>query len=427
MEFKIRSLGKSTILSKLKVARFVSDDEFVMLDSSLKSCVETCGRGETPKAFEKAGPRERLFFDPNNSRAAIVTCGGLCPGLNDVIRALVMCLYYRYGVKKIFGARYGYAGFVPELGHEMMPLDPASVTEIHKQGGTILGSSRGPQDTDVIVDTLDRMSINMLFTIGGDGTQRGAHEIANKIEERGLKISVIGIPKTIDNDIKYIEKSFGFETAFTEASRCVSAAHEEARGAYNGIGLLKLMGRHSGFIAASAAIAMSDVDYVIVPEVPFRLDGEGGFFPWLRNRLGRRHHAVVVVAEGAGQDLFPEHERKIDKSGNLKLLDIGPFMKQKIQAFMQTEGIDGSVKYIDPSYIIRAAPAVAADSLFCAELGHHAVHAAMAGKTDLLVGAWSNTFTHIPIATATTERNQIDPHGSLWRTVLESTGQPECY
>jgi 6-phosphofructokinase 1 len=271
-----------------------------------------------------------------------------------------------------------------------------------------------------MVDTLERMKIGVLFTIGGDGTLRGALAISEEVKRRGLKIAVVGIPKTIDNDISYVQMSFGFETAVSEARRVTYAAHSEAEGARNGIGLVKLMGRESGFIAAYAALTDTQVNFCLVPEVPFRLET---LLRALQERLERRGHAVIVVAEGAGQDLVEGTGEK-DASGNLRFGDIGLFLRDQIRTSFSRLGTAVNLRYIDPSYTIRSQPASARDSAYCVLLGHNAVHAAMAGRTEMAVSFWRNEFTHVPIPMAVSQRKKIDPDGFMWSSVVSSTGQP---
>jgi 6-phosphofructokinase 1 len=420
----IDALGPCTVSSPLRYQRYVSDADRALYSHDLNQ-VTALIRSEQPiVSFELAGPREKIFFDSANVKAAIVTCGGLCPGVNDVIRAIVHELTYMYGVKHIKGVQYGFAGLNPDSGFPFIDLTSDRVKYIHEEGGTILGSSRGPQPIDVIVDTLYREEIRILFTIGGDGTLRGARAIYEEIKRRGLKIAIIGIPKTIDNDINLISRTFGFETAVGSAVESLSCAHCEAEGAINGIGIVKLMGRQSGFVAANAALANGDANFVLVPEVPFEFDGPNGFLAHLEKRIKERHHALVVVAEGAGQNLFSK-SLGADQSGNTKLSDIGQLVKQRVTAHFEKLGIEHSVKYIDPSYIIRSVPANPNDGVFCLFLGQQAAHAGMAGKTGLLVGIWNEVFTHVPIESAIHTRKQIEPNGILWMSVLESTGQPE--
>jgi 6-phosphofructokinase 1 len=430
-DFLVESLGNRNVLSPLKnnqpdespVYKYVDDDERILYDPSSDNFDRYKHTGEQPVSFEKAGPKENIFFEPAKTKVGIVTCGGICPGLNNVIRSLVNELHYRYGISRIFGFRYGYEGLVSKYNHPVIELTPQSVSNIHLVGGTILGSSRGKQNVNEMVDTLDIMSINILYCIGGDGTLRGAHAIHEEIQRRQLKISVAGIPKTIDNDIDLIQKSFGFETAFSIAHDIIKNAHNEATGAYNGIALVKLMGRDSGFIAASAALSIQEVNFVLIPEISFDLDGPMGFLKVLRKRLEKRHHAVIVVAEGAGQDFFEENH-EVDASGNIKHKDIGIFLKEKIKEEYISQGFPHGIKYIDPSYIIRSAPANPNDSKFCSLLAQNAVHAAVAGKTDFVVGFWNNNFTLMPTSTVVAKRKKIDIEGELWWNVLEATGQP---
>ncbi len=429
LDFTIETLGESTVDSPVSlsktvgdyVADYVDDSQYVLYD------IESDGLSQTHRAgkMEVAGPREKIYFDPDAVKAAIVTCGGLCPGINDVIRSIVMSLWYRYGVRTIYGVRFGYRGLLPQFDLPMIELTPKDVDDIHCKGGTILGSSRGYGDrTSEIVDALDRMDINMLFAIGGDGTQRAALGISQELSNRGLKVAVVGVPKTIDNDLSFIQQSFGFETAVSKAVDAVAAAHVEAHDAINGVGIVKVMGRESGYIAANTALAINDVNFVLVPEVPFDLGGDNGLLVHLEKRLHARKHAVILVAEGAGQKLMESDCSLTDASGNKKLSDIGIFLKEKINSHFKTKGIDINLKYIDPSYIIRGAPANPHDSIYCTRLGTNAVHAAMAGRTAVLVSLVHNRLVHVPIRLAVSRKNNINPDGELWRNVVEATGQP---
>jgi 6-phosphofructokinase 1 len=430
-DFTVKKLGEAKIESPItystvmgdKIANYVRDDEHILYD--IEADAEADAKPyRREELLEKAGPRQKIFFMPNHVHAGIVTCGGLCPGLNDVIRAITRCLWYRYGVRRISGIRFGYQGLLPDQNIPTMELNPDVVDDIHRIGGTVLGSSRGGGNrTEDIVDTIERLNLNMLFTIGGDGTQKGALALTDEIEKRGLKISIIGVPKTIDNDLAFIQKSFGFETAVAEATDAVTSAHTEAHSAINGIGLVQVMGRDSGFIAAHTALASHDVNFVLVPEVPFELDGPQGLLEALKKRLERRSHAVVLVAEGAGQELLKVEQEK-DASGNLKLGDIGLYLREKIGEHFDKTGMKVNLKYIDPSYIIRSAVAAPTDSLYCSRLGNNAAHAAMAGRTRMVISQVNGVFVHIPTDMAVSERNKIDPESSLWRDVIEATHQP---
>lgn len=416
-KFDIKTLGTANFDSTAETALFVEDGERVLVDATVSSCKDC---RHSPASLEKAGPRKKVFFASGAVRAGIVTCGGLCPGLNDVIRALVMVLWYRYGVRDIVGIRYGFEGLAPGVGRTPVELSPEVVADIHRNGGTVLGTSRGAQDPAGMVEFLVKNRINMLFTVGGDGTQRGALAIAQEIERRRLPISIVGIPKTIDNDVAFTERSFGFETAVAESQNAIDCAHMEAKGVLNGVGLVKLMGRESGFVAAYATLASSDVNLVLVPESPF---SPGKVMTFLHDRLARKAHAVIVVAEGAGQDLVAS--RGVDASGNRTPGDIGIYLKDAISAHFKNAGVQVSVKYLDPSYLIRSVTANADDSVFCFQLAGNAVHAAMAGRTAMVVGLWNGQFVHIPVELAIAARKHIDTKSLFWQSVLDNTGQPK--
>jgi len=429
LDFSIEELGKPSVPSPIKmsktagdkIANYVTDDQFVRLNPSVIPGPQHPIK--KTQVLECAGPREFIYFAPPHVHAGIVSCGGLCPGINDVIRAIVRCLY-RYGVTRISGIRYGYRGFLPESQFGVKQLDPDVVDDIHKIGGTFLGSARGGgREVVKIVDTMERLNLNMCFIIGGDGTQRGTLDIAEEIDKRHLKIALIGIPKTVDNDFAIIDRSFGFNTAVSKAVEVVAAAHMEAASAINGIGLVKVMGRDSGFIAAHTSLASHEVNFVLIPEVPFNLEGYNGFLAHLEERLKRRKHAVVVVAEGAMQDLLLK-EKKTDAGGNIKMADVGTYLRDRIVAHFEQKGIEINLKYIDPSYAIRSSPANPDDSIYCERLGNAAAHAAMAGKTKLIIGLVTNEFVHLPIKSVISHRSKVDPESSLWRDTLDATHQP---
>ncbi|MHC5082926.1 MAG: ATP-dependent 6-phosphofructokinase [Planctomycetota bacterium] len=424
-DLNINTLGPAEFDSPLSDSgrHFIYDTESVMVYSHNRLIENNLKTFDTPPTFELAGPRKKIFFDPAKLNCGIVTCGGLCPGLNDVIRTITLTLRWQYKVKHIYGFRYGYAGLSSNAMEEPLVLTPENVDDIHTKGGSILSSSRGPQEVDDMVDHLVKYNIGILFVIGGDGTLRGAGALAEGVKKRGLKISVIGVPKTIDNDITGIEQSFGFSTAVEEARTAICGAHEEAKGAWNGVGLVKLMGRDSGFIAAAATLANSDVNFCFIPESPLVMDGENGFLKKLERRLDSKHHAVIVVAEGVKLTEAQGDAQKRDASGNILHEDIGLLLKAKIKDHFAAIGEPASIKYIDPSYIIRSCPANSQDSLMCLAFGQNAVHAGMAGKTNMVIGSWNQHFTHIPTELATLKRKKVDTKGYLWQTLLATTGQ----
>jgi 6-phosphofructokinase 1 len=439
VEWMVSTLGERSVPSPLalsmvagdQIPDYVPDGMRVLHDAELSP-------GELPdsaRSFEKAGPRERIFFEPKKTRAGIVTAGGLCPGTNNVIRSLVLHLVHKYGTDQVTGFRYGFAGLDPASGIAPITLAPDDVRHVHARGGRLLGTARGSHDGSVMVETLAAHRIDCLFAIGGDGTMRAAHGIAAEATRRGLKLAVVGIPKTIDNDIPFVDKTFGFETAVSMAKVAIDAAHTEALSVLNGIGLVKLMGRNAGFIAAHAALASHDVNVCLVPEVSFELEGPGGLLAYLEHRLKTRGHAVVVVAEGCGVRLSTAAgqgaaapKAPLDASGNLRFasaeLDIGTHLKHAVDAHFGKLGVPITLKYIDPSYMLRGVPATAMDAVFCDELARYAAHAAMAGKTDVMVGRWHRSFTHVPLPLVLSEKKRIDPDKELWLAVTETTGQP---
>ncbi|WP_321370391.1 ATP-dependent 6-phosphofructokinase [uncultured Desulfuromusa sp.] len=419
LDFHIEQLGSCHFPSPMLGVQFTDESKRLLYHSHPQDLRPFIAAGLEPPSMELAGPRKQIFFDRHKLSCGIVSCGGLCPGINNVIRAVVMSLYHHYGVRRILGFRYGFEGLVKRHGHLPIPLSPEAVNNIGELGGTVLASSRGPQDAAEMVDYLQELKIGILFTIGGDGTLKGAGTIAEEAKKRGLPLSVIAIPKTIDNDICFVNKTFGFETAVAEAQSAINAAHSEASGAFNGIGLVKLMGRDSGFIAAQATLISGQVNFCLTPEAPF---DPQVLMKKLEDRLTHRGHAVIVVAEGTGQELMAATGKR-DSSGNVQLGDIGEWLRDAIKSHFAARKKKITLKYIDPSYIIRSQPANAHDSAFCLMLGHNAVHAGMSGRTNMVLGSWNNQFTHVPIALATRQRKRIDPKGWFWSSVLASTGQ----
>ncbi|MGA8831183.1 MAG: ATP-dependent 6-phosphofructokinase [Desulfomonilaceae bacterium] len=422
MDTSVESLGECKIKNPLRQVDWVEDNDRILFNLSAGLVEECVKKGQSPISFLKAGPKRKIYFDISKLKCAIVTCGGLCPGLNNVIRSIVLTLYHTYGVTNILGIRYGFQGFIPKYGHPIMELTPNRVREINELGGTILSSSRGHQGISEVVDALERMNIGLLFAIGGDGTFRAAAKICEEIASTGAKIGVIGIPKTIDNDILFLSRSFGFSTAVSCASDVIGCAHVEANGAPNGIGLVKLMGRQSGFIAANASLDRRYANFVLIPESDFDLDGPHGFLAVLEKRIQEKKHAVIVVAEGAGQRYCGVEG--FDNSGNKVLGDIGLYLKDRITDYFGENGIEISLKYIDPSYTIRSVRATSEDSVFCGFLGQNAVHVGLAGMTNIMVGTWNEEFVCVPLGLVTTGRKQVDLKGKLWSSVLEATGQP---
>lgn len=430
-DLQVRRLGTPTIDSPLAMyidrrqtnEYYVGETDRILYDDTLELIAARGVPLEMLPTFEAGGPRGKIFFDPATTKVGVVTCGGLCPGLNDVIRAIVLELNIHYGVHDIVGFQYGYAGLVEANGHPIVELTQSFVSRINERGGTILGSSRGAQDTSLIVDRLVELGIDILMVIGGDGSMRGAHNIGAQIAARGLSIGVVGVPKTIDNDIPHIGQSFGFSTAFAKAAESIKGARVEVEAAVGGVGIVKVMGRHAGFIACYAALANHDADFVLIPEVDFALEGENGLLALLSRRVKERGSAVIVLAEGAGQGLLPADDRT-DASGNAILGDIAGFLRDQIGKHFAEQAQPLTMRYFNPGYAIRSVPADASDSVYCARLAQTAVHAAMAGRTDMVVGRRRHRFVNVPIPFVTARSHNVSPDGDLWLSVLESTAQP---
>jgi len=424
-DFSITNLGKRLIKSPLNISNFTQDKKRLLFNSYTDNYSSGTDKKGQPLSMELAGPRDKIFFNPSKTKVAIVTCGGLCPGINDVIRSITTTLFFNYNVRDIVGIKYGLRGLNPIYGHELVKLSPEIVKDITSVGGSILSTSRGPQNASLIVNSLSRLNINILFCIGGSGTIRAAEKITAEVTRRKMKIAIVCIPKTIDNDLNLIQKSFGFDTAIEKAVEAIKSAHVEAKGAFNGIGLIKIMGRLSGHIATHAALAQNDTNFVLIPEIPFDLEGENGFLSTLKKRIKSRGHAVILVAEGAGQDILRENISSLEKdpSGNIRLLDIGLFLKNAIEDYFKKIDLEINLKYIEPSYLIRSVPANASDSIYCNSLGQYAVHAGMAGKTGILVALMKDEYIHLPLNTVASSR-KIDSQDNIWLRVLETTGQP---
>ncbi|GAA1234207.1 ATP-dependent 6-phosphofructokinase [Prauserella halophila] len=437
-DLRVRHLGEcrydsplsEMLTTKQTSPHYVAEGDRVLLEDTVSMLAGHDVPPEQVPSFEAAGPRKKTYFDPSSVTAGIVTCGGLCPGINNVIRGLVQELAVHYKVKRILGFRNGLRGLTSEYRDDTVELTPEHVRDIHNAGGTILGSSRGNQDPDEMVDSLVEHGVDVLFVIGGDGGMRAATCLSTAIEARGLDIAVLGVPKTIDNDLPFTDQSFGFQSAFASAMDFISSASVEAAASPNGVGLVKLMGRHSGFIAAYAALAANGADIVLIPEIAFALDGPDGLLAYVEQHVRKKGYVVIVLAEGAGQDLLEEpglphrNGQATDASGNLRLGKIDDLLKERITDHLTAVGLAPTMRYIDPSYAIRSVVANAYDSVYCLRLAHAAAHAAMAGRTEVAVARWRRRFVHVPLSLMTSRRNQVDPDGDLWMSVLETTCQP---
>ncbi len=413
----IRRIAPATLASPWRGAR-VDDDAFI-----LETPVGPPAPEHASARFELAGARDRLALGPG-ARAGILTAGGLCPGVNDVVRGLVMTLWHGYGVRAIVGIRHGYAGLARASGPDTMELVPDTVRDAHREAGSLLGTARGQHDCADVANAVESLGLDALFCIGGDGTLRGARALDAELERRARAVAVIAIPKTIDNDIPHCSRTFGFVTAVEEAARAIAAAHAEAAAHACGVAIVQLMGRESGFIAAAASLACPDVNFCLVPEARFALRGEAGLIAAVEKRLRERAHAVVVAAEGAGAHLWEEHERTRDASGNVKLPSIGERLERELAAGLASAGLKPVIKLIDPSYMIRSCVADSDDRILCMHLAQAAAHAAMSGRSGLVVALMGDRIAHVPLEDACCGRKRLDLEGDLWQAVLASTGQP---
>ncbi|KAL4422989.1 hypothetical protein ABPG77_005469 [Micractinium sp. CCAP 211/92] len=371
-----------------------------------------------PNFALRSGPRKTIYHNPKDVTAAIVTCGGLCPGLNDVVQNIVYTLD-DYGVPEdqIFGIRYGLRGFLDRHAKPVQ-LSRQTVDGIQLKGGTVLGTSRGNAKIPAIVERLRLWGINQLYVIGGNGGNAAAHAIAKECREQGVVCNVVGVPKSIDNDIQLIDRCFGFDTAVEEAQRSLISARVEARSS-GGISVVKLMGRQSGFIAMNASMASGVVDVCLIPEIRFDLEKLCDFVATI---MARKDYCVVCVAEGAGQDIMDSSGPKgTDASGNPILQDIGVFLRDVFKK--RFKGVD--VKYIDPSYMIRSIPTITTDRIYCKVLGQGAVHGAFAGYTDFTVGLVNTHYVFLPTTTIIQFPRTVDPRGRQWNRLKTAINQPD--
>eukprot|EP00668_Euglena_longa_P014128 GGOE01018102.1.p1 GENE.GGOE01018102.1~~GGOE01018102.1.p1 ORF type:complete len:494 (+),score=144.75 GGOE01018102.1:38-1483(+) len=363
-------------------------------------------------AIYRAGPRREVYFG-TDTNACIVNTGGLCPGLNSVIEELVRTLD-TYNADTIYGIRYGFLGFDTT---EYMPLilTPHSVLNIHQRGGTILGTCRGSFNEDLILKFLKECNIGQMYVIGGDGSHRAALRIHALCKEHQLRCVVVGIPKTIDNDILFFDKTFGFDTAVEVASKVIDCSFVEASSVKNGVGVVKVMGRDSGFVARNAALSNNVVDACLIPEVPFEIKGNGGLLPWLDGHLATKHCAVIVICEAAGQQHLPCLGK--DPTGHNIYEDTGKWLKKAIETHWQETGQEGKVFLIDPSYMLRSVPANTGDNMFCIQLAQAAVHTAYSGYSGVTVGRYHDLYGVMPIEMVVSGLRKVNPKGSLWQTL----------
>ena len=398
------------IKNPLKNNDAFKDSYFVEEDTLIKTNIIKTTDSDEENYFVRAGPRKEIAWDPIHTKVAIVTCGGLCPGLNTVIRELYITLHHKYGVKFVYGVKNGYKGFYSD---NLVRLDDDIIRDIHHKGGSILGTSRGGTDVKKIVDSIAHRGISHLYAIGGNGTQKGLFEINKEIKKRGLCVSVVGIPKTIDNDLCIIDKSFGFDTSVQEAQRAIQAAKVEIEAFNNAVGIVKVMGRNSGFIAMYSSLASKDVDCCLIPEIPFDIEYDHGVLHYIKECLHKKDKILIVVSEGAGQHY-------INDPVNKNLNDFGIWLCEVVRSNVPNV----CIKYIDPTYTIRAITPNASDSIYCTILAQSAVHGAFCGYTNFIVGPVNGKHAYIPLQMAIHETNTVSEDDRMWFRLISANGQP---
>jgi len=399
---------------------FVNPDELVMGHIITNDSKQAARDSETANGCFRANATRHIYWDPKDVRAAIVTCGGLCPGLNSVVRELTDCLYNEYGVKDILGMRGGYHGLSNPEELTPMYLTPKIVNEIHMKGGSVLMAGRGGNDCIRIVDKLKERDINMLFVVGGDGTQSGAHALFLEARKRKMPISIVGVPKSIDNDVMYFDKTFGFESAVAEAVSVIRGSFVEATSANRAVSIVKLMGRDAGFVSMYAAVASNLVDLCLIPEVDVKLQD---VLAYVDKVLAQKGYMVVAVAEGAGQN-FVESEG-VDPTGHTKYGDVGVFLRDAINEHLKRSDDGGRSFYFDPSYMIRAVPANPIDHIFCSRLSRDAVHTAMRGYTGVCVGPIHNIIIIMPMNNIASRQKTVNVHRNMWQVCVHQSGMPQ--
>lgn len=398
---------------------FLNPDELVMGHIILNDSKAGSRRQEIANGCVRANACEKIWWDPADVRAAIVTCGGLCPGLNSIIREVTMCLWHQYGVRHITGIQFGYNGLSnPEL-YAPKHLGPKAVREIHMKGGSVLKAGRGGLEAERICDNLEKMGVNMLFVVGGDGTQAAGNLLYEEARRRNLQLSIVGVPKSIDNDILFFDKTFGFDTAVSAACNVIRNGWVEATSCEKGVGIVKLMGRDAGFVCMDAALSSTIVDLCLIPEVSVKMED---IMDHIDETLQRKNFMVIAVAEGAGQEHVATG--KVDATGHTIYGDIGTHLRDSVNKHLKPSG--GRCFYIDPSYIIRSVPIDPNDHVYCSRLARDAVHSAMRGYTGVVVGPIHNVICMIPMQLIASGKRHVPTKSSNWQACVQVCNMPKA-
>lgn len=451
-----------------------------------KCCLENIGL-----TFPEAGPRENLVY-PMESRdgatdslqVGVLVSGGIAPGINAVIKGIVdrHTLYSNHAKEnddtsydlEIIGYRDGFSGL---LSGSHIKLNRKKVRDFANKGGSLLGTSRyhplldlddpGKRDSAVRDIISNLKDIDILYVIGGDGSMRAAHMIwtrAQRMHAEGeaSKLSVVAIPKTMDNDILWVWQSFGFMSAVEKAKQFVLQLHTEASSNPR-LGIMQLFGSDSGFVVTHAALASGVCDYVLIPEADFSMEVLCEFIKkklksrYKRGQDGKSPFGMILMAETAiprdginspgckyidDPDVGLEKEEKIAIE---KFIADGRRVQGQTQDALRRGGIKIISRVVqkeirqmkpgqywekfrvftnEPRHLIRAIDPSVQDVIFGQRMGTLAVDNAMAGYTDFMISQWLTEYVLVPLKLVVLGRKRVPQKGIFWKSVLANTGQP---
>src|SRR5216683_250430 len=343
--------------------------------------------------------RRALLHDGRQEQAmkvGMLTGGGDCPGLNAVIRAIVRkgCFHYE---DEFVGFLEGWRGLLED---KSMPLDLSSVGGILPRGGTILRTSRTnpakkPDGLDKCIATLEKHNIDALIAIGGDDTL----SVAQKLHEKGVK--VVGVPKTIDNDLAGTDYTFGFDTAVNIATEAIDRVHTTAE-AHNRVMVVEVMGRDAGWIAMYSGIA-GGADVILIPERPFDVDEVAATIK--RRHARGKYYSIVVVAEGAkfADGGLATTAAGVDEFGHARLGGIGAMVAQEIEKRTGYES-----RSVVLGHTQRGGTPSAFDRVLATRYGLGAIDMVHRGEFGKMAALRGNKIISIPLAEATAKNRTVD-------------------
>jgi 6-phosphofructokinase 1 len=446
--------------------------------------------------FAEAGPRNMLRFPGHHKKllkVGVLVSGGIAPGINAVISGIVQrhVLYHtpqitdlrvpgktpRSYTLQVFGFRNGFAGLlagddVTVLYDSDSPDEKlrAHLRRIANRGGSEIGTSRyddllstadpdkREKDLDQVAENLANRHFDILYVIGGDGSMRAAHATWKRSRDNGKSLSVIGVPKTMDNDILWVWQSFGFLSAVEKAREALQQLHTEATSNPR-LCVVQLFGSDSGFVVSHAALASGVCDAALIPEVPFTMKKLADY---ITERLSKRFrpgaggqspYGMIVMAETAvpqdAEDYLSDPEVDLDenekaaiqafvskgcrvhgqtpdelRTGGLKV--VSRVLQKRIREMKVDDAYwaDFRVFTNEPRHLLRAIPPSASDVAFGQRLGVLAVDNAMAGYTDFMISQWMTEYVLVPLDLVVLGRKRVPPNGIFWKSVVASTGQP---